>query len=64
MSVWSKVNDIGDLTLLVSKQLGEKVSGASISKYKRINIYSSKAFYGDKMTRTICYEIIHISTDT
>jgi hypothetical protein len=63
MPVQSKVNDIGDLTLLVSNQFNENFSGASISKYKRNNIYFSKAFYGGKMSWAIYCEIIHIGTD-
>jgi hypothetical protein len=63
MLVWSKVNDIGDPTLLVLKHFNENFSGASVSKYKRNNVYFSKAFYGGKMSWAICYEIIHIGTN-
>jgi hypothetical protein len=64
MQVWSKVNDIGNLTLLVLNHFSENFVRASISKYKRNNVYFSKAFYGGKMNWAICYGIIHIGTDT
>jgi hypothetical protein len=63
MPVWSKVNDIDNLMLLVSKHFSENFSGATVSKYKWNNVYFSKAFYGGKMSWPIYYEIIHIGTN-
>ncbi|XP_066358461.1 uncharacterized protein [Miscanthus floridulus] len=46
-SEWSRVRDIGDQTLFVSKYFNESFSGTSVSKYKENKIYISEPLYGD-----------------
>ncbi|KAK3132722.1 hypothetical protein QOZ80_6AG0526750 [Eleusine coracana subsp. coracana] len=60
--VWSMVDDVGDLTLLVSKDFNENFSGPNVSKYKRNSIYFSEALYRGQ-TNVLRYEIIDIATD-
>ena len=44
---WTRVKDVGDLTLFVSKNFSESFSGTSVSKYKKNIIYFSEPLYGD-----------------
>ncbi|XP_066348011.1 uncharacterized protein [Miscanthus floridulus] len=46
-SEWSRVSDIGDQTLFVSKHFNESFSGTSVSKYKENKIYMFEPLYGD-----------------
>ena len=41
-SEWSRVRNIGDQTLFVSKHFNESFSGTSVSKYKENKIYMSE----------------------
>jgi hypothetical protein len=61
--VWSTVDDVGDLTLLVSKHFHESFSGASVSNYKSNSVYLSEAMYAGPTNSAICYQIIDIATN-
>jgi hypothetical protein len=61
--VWSKVDDVGDLTLLVSKHFNESFGRASVSNYKRNRVYISEAMYAGPTNSAICYQIIDIATN-
>nr|CAB3477118.1 unnamed protein product [Digitaria exilis] len=41
---WSRVKDVGEVTLFVSKCFGESFSGTSVSKYEKNSIYFSEPF--------------------
>nr|CAB3473084.1 unnamed protein product [Digitaria exilis] len=41
---WSRVKDVGEVTLFVSKCLGESFSGTSVSLYEKNSIYFSEPF--------------------
>ncbi|KAL6656450.1 hypothetical protein ACP70R_007276 [Stipagrostis hirtigluma subsp. patula] len=45
---WSRVHDVGDLALFVSKQFSSSFSGVSVSKHRRNSIYFSEPLYGDQ----------------
>ena len=59
---WSRVRDIGDQTLFVSKYFNESFSGTSVSKYKENKIYMSKSLYGDPYGLVHRLEIVDIAT--
>ncbi|XP_066368195.1 putative F-box protein At5g55150 [Miscanthus floridulus] len=59
---WSKVRDIGDQTLFVSKHFNESSSGTSVSKYKENKIYMSEPLYGDPYDLVHRLEIVDIAT--
>ncbi|XP_066385267.1 uncharacterized protein [Miscanthus floridulus] len=59
---WSKVRDIGDQTLFVSKHFNESFSGISVSKYKENKIYMSEPLYGDPYDLVYRLEIVDIAT--
>ncbi|XP_066320406.1 F-box protein SKIP23-like [Miscanthus floridulus] len=61
-SEWSRVRDIGDQTLFVSKHFNESFSGTSISKYKENKIYISEPLYGDSYDLIHRLEIVDITT--
>jgi hypothetical protein len=61
--VWSRVNDVGDLTLMVSKQFNESFSGARVSNYERNSVYFSEPMFHCPANSPICYQIINIATD-
>jgi hypothetical protein len=62
--VWSMVDDVGDLTLLVSKHFNESFSGASVSKYRRDSVsFFSDVMYADPTNSAFCYQIIDIATN-
>ena len=50
---WSRVRDIDDQTLFVSKPFNESFSEISVSKYKKNKIYMSEPLYGDS------YDLVH-----
>ncbi|XP_066373741.1 uncharacterized protein [Miscanthus floridulus] len=59
---WSRVRDISDQTLSVSKHFNESFSGTSVSKYKENKIYMSEPLYGDPYDLVHRLEIVHIAT--
>ncbi|XP_066392435.1 uncharacterized protein [Miscanthus floridulus] len=61
-SEWSRVRDIGDQTLFVSKHFNESFNGPSVSKYKENKIYMSEPLYGDPYN-VHRLEIVDIATD-
>ncbi|CAL4950023.1 unnamed protein product [Urochloa decumbens] len=61
---WSRVKDVGDLTLFVSKCFSESFSGTSVSKYKKNSIYFSEPLYGDPYDLAHRLEIIDIAAGT
>ena len=61
---WSRVRDIGDQTLFVSKYFNESFSGTSVSKYKENKIYMSEPLYGDPYDLVHRLEIVDIATGT
>ena len=62
MPKWSRVRDIGDQTLFVSKHFNESFSGTSVSMYEENKIYMSKPLYGDPYDLVHRLEIIDIAT--
>lgn len=61
---WSRVRDIGDRTLFVSKHFKGGFSGTSVSMYKENKIYMSEPLYGDPYDLVHRLEIVDISTGT
>ncbi|CAL4976456.1 unnamed protein product [Urochloa decumbens] len=61
---WSRVKDVGDLTLFVSKSFSESFSGTSVSKYKKNIIYFSEPLYGDPYDFAHRLEIVDIAAGT
>ncbi|RCV25354.1 hypothetical protein SETIT_5G159800v2 [Setaria italica] len=61
---WSRVKDVGDLTLFVSKCFSESFSGTSVSKYKKNSIYFSEPLYGDPYDFAHRFEIVDIAAGT
>ena len=59
---WSRVRDIGNQTLFVSKHFNENFSGTSVSKYKENKIYMSEPLYGDAYDLVHRLEIVDIAT--
>lgn len=59
---WSRVRDIGDQTLFVSKHFNESFSRTSVSKYKKNKIYMSEPLYGDLYDLVHRLEIVDIAT--
>ncbi|XP_066374024.1 uncharacterized protein [Miscanthus floridulus] len=59
---WSKMRDIGDQTLFVSKYFNESFSETSVSKYKENKIYISEPLYGDPYDLVHRLEIVDIAT--
>ena len=64
MPEWSRVRDIGDQTLFVSKHFNENFSETSVSKYKENKIYMSEPLYGDPYDLVHRLEIVDIATGT
>ncbi|XP_066333540.1 uncharacterized protein [Miscanthus floridulus] len=62
MPEWSRVRDIGDQTLFVSKYFNESFSGISVSKYKENKIYMSEPLYGDSYDLVHRLKIVDIAT--
>ncbi|XP_066323340.1 uncharacterized protein [Miscanthus floridulus] len=62
MPEWSRVRDIGDQTLFVSKHFNESFSATSVSKYKENKIYMSKSLYGDPYDLVHRLKIVDIAT--
>ncbi|XP_066361137.1 putative F-box protein At5g55150 [Miscanthus floridulus] len=59
---WSRVRNIGDQTLFVSKYFTESFSGTSVSKYKENKIYMSEPLYGHPYDLVHRLEIVDIAT--
>ena len=62
MPEWSRVRDIGDQTLFVSKHFNESFSGTSVSKYKENKIYMSEPLYEDPYDLVHRLDIVDIAT--
>ncbi|XP_062199881.1 F-box protein SKIP23-like [Phragmites australis] len=62
--VWSRVEDVGDVTLFISKEFSDNFSGTSVSKYRRNNIYFSEPLYEDQNDWKHRLEIVDIATGT
>jgi hypothetical protein len=60
---WSRMRDIGDQTLFVSKHFNESFRGTSVSKYKENKIYMSEPLHGDPYDLVHRLEIVDIATD-
>ncbi|OEL15498.1 hypothetical protein BAE44_0023483 [Dichanthelium oligosanthes] len=61
---WSRVKDVGDLTLFVSKYFSGSFSGTSVSKYQKNSIYISEPLYGDPYDLAHRLEIVDIAAGT
>ncbi|XP_025815544.1 F-box protein SKIP23-like [Panicum hallii] len=61
---WTRVKDVGDLTLFVSKNFSESFSGTSVSKYKKNIIYFSEPLYGDPFDLAHRLEVADIAAGT
>ena len=61
---WSRVRDISDQTLFMSKHFNESFSGTSVSKYKENKVYMSEPLYGDPYDLVHHLEIVDIATGT
>ncbi|XP_035822114.1 F-box protein SKIP23 isoform X3 [Zea mays] len=59
---WSRVKDIGDQTLFVSKHFNGSFSGTSVSEYKENTIYFSEPLYGDPYDMVHRLEIVDVVT--
>ncbi|XP_066392509.1 uncharacterized protein [Miscanthus floridulus] len=59
---WSRVRDIGDQTLFVSKHFNESFNRTQVSKYKENKIYMSEPLYGDPYDLVHRLKIVDIAT--